>query len=74
MDELKRKIGNITVIIDRSTCISSSNCIKAAPEVFKLDDERIVTFIDEIPETVSEDKIKEACSVCPVNVFQCYSE
>src|SRR5439155_619481 len=43
-DLLERKVGSLTVRIDRTTCIGTANCAKVAPELFVLDDERIVTF------------------------------
>ncbi len=43
-DFIEQNISDLKIKIDRSTCIATSNCIKAAPEVFELDDERICSF------------------------------
>ena len=43
-DSLERRIGSLTITIDRLTCIGSRNCVKIAPEVFQLDADGVVTF------------------------------
>jgi ferredoxin len=67
-DFLERKIGVLTVRIDRTTCIGTANCAKVAPEIFVLDDERIVTFVVP-PADAPPDRIVEACDVCPVDAL-----
>lgn len=65
---LERTIGGLTVRIDRTTCIGTANCAKVAPEIFVLDDERIVTFV--VPPADSPpDRVVEACDVCPVDAL-----
>ena len=64
----QRKIGELTVRIDRTRCIGSGNCVKVAPEVFELDAEDLVTFLEEIGET-DRDTVIEACDVCPVDAL-----
>ena len=61
----ERKVGSLTVRIDRSTCIGTSNCAKVAPELFVLDDERIITFCKPAAD-VARELAAEACRVCPV--------
>jgi ferredoxin len=69
MDDFKEKyISNLKIKIDRTTCISTGNCVKAAPEVFELDDERICSFKIDLIEIPSE-RLIEACSVCPVDAL-----
>ncbi len=63
-----RKLGDLTVRIDRLTCIASRNCIKLAPEVFELDDEHVVTFREGAP-GIERDRLVEACSICPVDAL-----
>ena len=70
-DFLERKIGDLTVRIDRTTCIGTANCAKVAPEIFVLDDERIVTFV-EPPDDVEPDRVVEACDVCPVDALSVF--
>jgi ferredoxin len=68
-DFVERRIGDLTVRIDRRTCIGSGNCIKVAPALFQLDDEGIVAFGAGADRTDRE-KVIDACSVCPVEAFQ----
>jgi ferredoxin len=70
---LERKVGAVTVRIDRTTCIGTANCAKIAPELFVLDDERIVTFREPSTE-LTEDRAVEACTVCPVDALSALDE
>jgi len=72
-DLLERKLGSLTVQIDRTTCIGTANCAKVAPELFVLDDERIIRFREPAGE-VPEDRIVEACDVCPVDALSVLGE
>jgi len=72
-DFVERKIADLIVKIDRTTCIASQNCIKAAPKLFELDDERICKFLDQVEEKEG-DRIIEACSVCPVSALFVYGK
>jgi len=81
MDDFsENKISGLTIRIDRTSCIATANCIKAAPEVFKLDDEKISSFIEPLTETlptgrqVERERIIEACSLCPVDALQVFDE
>jgi len=67
-DSVVRKIGDLTVTIDRSLCIGSGNCVKVAPEMFVLDDEGVASFT---PSFVgpSRDHVIDTCQVCPVEAL-----
>lgn len=67
-DFLERKFGELTVRIDRGTCISSANCLVVAPEVLEFDDDTIVKFIDDA-EPISAATLIEACKMCPVEAL-----
>jgi ferredoxin len=67
----ERKVGAVTVRIDRTTCIGTGNCAKVAPELFVLDDEKIITF-REPPAEVESDRAVEACRVCPVDALAAF--
>src|SRR6187455_1139199 len=41
---VEKKIGELTVRIDRELCIGSGNCVKVAPDLFELDEEVICSF------------------------------
>ena len=49
-DYVERRFGDLTVRVNRFTCIASGNCTKIAPEVFFIGEERIVTFRDDAPD------------------------
>jgi len=72
-DFLDRKVGTRTVRIDRTTCIGTANCAKVAPELFELDDERIVTFREPAAD-IPADRVVEACDVCPVDALSAFDE
>lgn len=61
----ERKLGDLTVRIDRQTCSALEACIREAPETFRMGDDSIVTFT-ETPEKTPRDRLIEACRACPV--------
>ena len=63
----EQKFGDLTVRIERDTCIASENCINLAPEVFVLDDEQIVDFTGE--SEIDRQRLIEACALCPVDAL-----
>ena len=62
----QRQINDLTINIDRDTCIGSGNCTKVAPEVFDLDDEQIASFRDEATGEIDRERLLESVRVCPV--------
>lgn len=67
-DFVERKIGDLTVRIDRLRCISSSNCMELAPEVFEYDEEKICAF-KQSPGPIERERLIEACDICPVDAL-----
>lgn len=67
-DFVERKIGDLTIRIDRKTCIATANCMKVAPDVFEFDGEDICAFM-EIPADIERERLIEACHVCPVDAL-----
>jgi ferredoxin len=67
-DFLEKNISGLTIKIDRTTCIATTNCAKVAPEIFELDDEKIISFKNG-SDDIEKERIVEACSVCPVNAL-----
>lgn len=67
-DSVERRIGDLTVRIDRRTCIGSGNCVKVEPELFRMDDENTAAFAAGA-DRVSRHAIVEACRVCPVEAL-----
>jgi len=67
-DFAEHKFGDLTVRVDRQTCIATENCMEVAPEVFEIDEEGIVTFK---PDAVNTDRERliESCEICPVGAL-----
>ncbi|MEX0744330.1 MAG: ferredoxin [Phycisphaeraceae bacterium] len=70
-DQMHRRIGDLTVRIDRTRCIGSGNCVKLAPELFDLDDSGLATFASPADAAPPVDRTRaiEACAVCPVQAL-----
>jgi ferredoxin len=69
----ERKIGGVTVRIHRNGCISTGACVKAAPEVFRLDSRQVVTFVEPAGE-IEADRLVDACQFCPVGALGAVGE
>ncbi len=69
----ERKIGGITVRIHRDGCISTGACVKAAPELFRLDSRQLVTFAEPAVE-IDRDRLVDACQFCPVGALEAFDE
>jgi ferredoxin len=59
--------GGLRVIVDRSLCIGSADCVAAAPTVFRLDARRRVVLLD--PMTVDERTLRRAAERCPTDAI-----
>ena len=59
-DVVEKRIGELTVRIDRELCIGSGNCVKVAPDLFELDEDVLCSFAPAAESTPS-DKIIDAC-------------
>jgi ferredoxin len=70
-DFVERKIGDLTVRVDRLRCISSSNCMEIAPDLFEYDAEKICAF-KENPGAVERERLIEACDICPVDALSVF--
>jgi ferredoxin len=69
VDYVERKVGELTVEIDRRTCIGSGNCVKVAPDLFRLDDEGIAAFAPGA-DHVDREALVESVAVCPVEALR----
>ena len=67
-DLVERKIGDLTIRIDRTLCVATSNCMKVAPEVFEFDDENICAFKANVRD-IERERLIDACDVCPVDAL-----
>jgi ferredoxin len=64
----ERRLGELTLRIDRHLCVGFGDCIDVAPDVFELDDEGIAVLRDESGEATRELLIA-ACRSCPVDAL-----
>ncbi len=69
----ERTISGITVRLRRGGCISTGACVKAAPEVLRLDSRQLVTFVEPGGE-VERDRLIDACQFCPVGALEARDE
>ena len=69
----ERRVAGITVRLHRTGCISTGACVKAAPEVFRLDSRQLVSFV-EPPGEIDEDRLVDACQFCPVGALEAVAE
>jgi len=63
----ERIVAGLRVRIDRNICVGFGDCIKEAPEGFKLDDGGVAVFVE--PDTVERDRLLRACDACPVDAI-----
>lgn len=68
-----KNISGLKVVIDRTTCIGSANCVKAADEIFVLDEEKICIFREDL-KPIEKERLIDACSVCPVNALSVFDK
>lgn len=63
----ERVVAGLRVRIDRNLCVGFGDCIKEAPEGFKLDGDGVAVFVE--PDTVERDRLLRACDACPVDAI-----
>lgn len=60
-----KKVGKLTITVDRNLCIGAASCVAVAPKTFVLDNEAkaiiLSTADEEIPETIFD-----SARSCPV--------
>jgi ferredoxin len=62
------------IIAHRERCISSGNCVKAAPKLFAQDEEGVVEVRVADPHPADEPAAREAAAMCPVIAIELRSE
>ena len=73
-DHEERDVCGLRVRIDRLLCVGFEDCVSAAPEVFRMGDDGIVTFTND-PETVdARERLIAACRICPVDALVAIDE
>ncbi|NLU75301.1 ferredoxin [Streptomyces sp. HNM0575] len=54
------------VILDQDKCVSSGQCVMAAPGVFdQRDDDGIAVLLDDSPAPADAEDVQHAAAVCP---------
>ena len=64
----ERKVGELTIKIDRLICVGFGDCIEVSPEAFELDEEGIAVFRDCVDDVAASELIA-SCESCPVDAF-----
>jgi ferredoxin len=54
--------------VDSDLCVGSEDCVNACPEVFKMDGEKAVVHVEEVPKE-AEDKCQTAAGACPAGAI-----
>jgi ferredoxin len=63
----ERDVAGWRVRIDRLLCVGFGDCVTAAPDAFRLDDEGIAEFVE--PCTIERERLITACEACPVDAL-----
>lgn len=67
-DVVERRIGDLTVRIERALCVGFAQCVDESELAFRMDDEDdVVAF--ETPEDETREQLIQACKVCPVEAL-----
>lgn len=65
---MERRVGDLTVRIDRLLCVGFADCVDEAPEAFVLDAEGLVVFAS-TPGSIPDERLRRACEACPVDAL-----
>lgn len=72
-DVVERRVGELTVRIDRLLCVGFGDCIDDAPEAFELDGDGVVAFREGVAGAERE-RLVRACDACPVDALTLLDE
>ena len=53
------------IVVDRDLCESNARCVRACPEVFRVNDEDRLVILIERPDEILRAKVEQAVAVCP---------
>ena len=56
-------------IVNKDTCIGCGLCVNICPEVYRMEEDKAVVFVDVVPKA-SEATCKEAADGCPVTAIE----
>jgi ferredoxin len=55
-------------VVDPEKCIGCTLCTQICPEVFKMEDDKAIAYVNPVPQAF-EDSCKEASQRCPVEAI-----
>lgn len=67
----ERVIAGLRLRIDRTLCVAFETCVDFAPQVFRLGQDGVITFVDEAAD-VDRERLVEACKSCPVDALSLF--
>ena len=56
-------------VVNQETCIGCTLCVQDCPEVFKMQDDKAIVYVDEVPKEV-EETCRKAADDCPVSAIE----
>lgn len=57
------------VVVDMNKCQDHGQCVFAAPDVFRMDDEGRLAYLP-APDDALRDEVEEAADVCPLQAIR----
>lgn len=54
--------------VDKETCIGCELCVQICPEVFRMEDDKAIVFVDLVPKA-QEGTCSQAADECPVTAI-----
>lgn len=69
----ERRVGGLTVRIDRLLCVGFGDCMEPPPAAFEFDGEGIATFTD-AADHLSRSAVLAACEACPVDALTVFDD
>lgn len=67
-ESAERRVGDLTIRIDRLVCVGFGDCIEVAPDAFEFDAEGIVA-VRVTADAVERERLLKACDICPVDAL-----
>ena len=59
----------LRVIVDMTMCVGNAHCMVAAPEVFEVQEDGLLTLLQEHPSEELRGKVEEAARLCPAQAI-----
>ncbi|MEU6121999.1 ferredoxin [Streptomyces sp. NPDC047123] len=59
----------VTVTVDMDLCQNHGQCVFAAPDVFRLDDDGRLAYVA-APDAALRDEVEDAADVCPLQAIR----